>query len=154
PLDRVTGPLPVDIGPATVSVPVVLVRLIAPVPVAVAVVFAPFVSVMKTPPEPAAAVTVPAVVRMFAPAVPIPLAPVVGVARLTAPVPAVRRIPAPCVMEPPVVFAPVFVATVIVPPDPVDMSCSTAPPAPPVAAFTLIRTAVAVAFVVVSALPA
>src|SRR4029453_3226757 len=82
-----------------------------------------------------------------------PLHPVGGVARPTAPVPALRRLPAPCVMEPPVVFAPVFVATVIVTPDPVDMSCSTAPPAPPVAAFTLIRTAVAVAFVVVIELP-
>src|SRR5882724_1499681 len=56
-------------------------------------------------------------------------------------------------MEPPVVFAPIFVATVIVPPEPVETFWSAALPVPPTAAFTLIRTAVAVALVVVMELP-
>src|SRR5574341_349733 len=118
---RVMGPLPVEVAPATVSVPVVLVRLIAPAPVAVAVKLAPFVSVMNTPPEPDAAVTVPAVVWIFAPAVPIPLAPTVGVVRMTLPAPAFSRVPALSVMEPPVALPPVFVATVIFPPEPTVM---------------------------------
>jgi hypothetical protein len=83
PLASVTAPLTLEVGPATVSVPVVLVTLIRPAPPAVAVKFAPSVSVMKTPPEPEAAVIVPAVVRMFASTVPMPLVPAAGVARLT-----------------------------------------------------------------------
>src|SRR5262250_447424 len=88
PLDRVIAPLPVAIGVATESVPVVLARVIGPAPVAVAVKLAPFVSVMKTPPEPAAAVMVSAVVRTGAPTAPMPLVPDVGVRRATVPVPA------------------------------------------------------------------
>src|SRR6267378_620342 len=87
PLARVMAPLPVEVGPATTSVPVVLVSVIGPAPVAVAVKLAPSVSVMNTPPEPAAAVIVAAVVRILAPAVPMPLAPAAGVVRLTVPAP-------------------------------------------------------------------
>ena len=47
--------------------------MIGPAPAAVTAKLAPSVSVMNTPPEPALAVTVPAVVRIGVPAVPIPL---------------------------------------------------------------------------------
>ena len=67
PLEIVIAPLPVELAPFTVSVPVVLVRLIGPAPVALAVKLAPSDSVMKTPPDPVVAVTVPAVVRMWRP---------------------------------------------------------------------------------------
>src|SRR5262249_29127286 len=87
------------------------------------------------------------------PAVRSRLGPAVGVARPTVPVAAVSRVPGAWAMEPPVVFAPVFVATVIVPAEPAVMLWRAAPPVPPPAAFTLTRTAVAVALGVVMELP-
>src|SRR5262249_4186921 len=78
-------------------------------------------SCRRPPPNPVGAASVPAVVRMLAPAVPMPLAPEVGVARLTVPVAAVSKVPGAWVIETPVVFDPVFVATVIVPAEPAVM---------------------------------
>jgi hypothetical protein len=115
-----------------------LVRLIA---VAVAVKAVPFASVMNTPPDPAVAVIVPAAVWMGAPAAPMPLDPAAGVVRIREPVPALRRLPAAWLIEPPVVLAPGLVRTVILPPDPVVMFPRAASRAPPPAAFTLIATA-------------
>src|SRR5206468_6508248 len=115
------APLPVEVGPATVRVPAVFVRLIWPAPVAVAVKLAPSLSVMNTPPEPAAAVMVPAVVRIFAPAVPIPLVPAAGVTRFIVPTPAFKRLPGAWVMEPPVALPPALVATAMLPPEPTVM---------------------------------
>lgn len=57
-------------------------------------------------------------------------------------------------MEPPVVFPPVLVATVMVPPSPVVMLLRAAVPVPPPAAFTLIVTALELLSVVVIELPA
>ncbi len=57
-------------------------------------------------------------------------------------------------MDPPVVLPPTFVATVIPPPAPVAIFPSVAVPVPPVVLFTLIVTALAVAFVVVTLPPA
>ena len=108
---------------------------------------------MKMPPEPAVAVTDPDVVWMRVPAVPTLLAPVVGAVSTTDPAP-VSRAPPARVIEPPVAFPPVFVATVMVPPDPVVMPPSAAAPVPPVAVFTLIATAPADALVVVIVLAA
>src|SRR6266545_5197286 len=51
PLDNVMAPLPVEIGVAMVSVPVVFVREIGPAPAADTLKVPPFVSVMNTPPE-------------------------------------------------------------------------------------------------------
>src|SRR3990167_2103169 len=90
---------------------------------------------------------------MLAPAGRIPQAPAAGVVRATVPAPAFSRVPALSVMEPPVALPPVFVATVIVPPEPIVMFPSAAPPVPPAPAFTLIPTAAAVALVVVIELP-
>src|SRR3984893_17198172 len=150
---RPTGPVPLVIGPATVSVPPV-VRFTGPAPAAVAVKVAPSVSLMKTPPEPAAAVTEPAAVWTGAPAVPMELAPAAGVVSVTGPVPALSSPPAGWMMDPPVELPPVLVITVIPPPEPAAMSPTVAPPVPPPAAFTLTRTAAAVAFVVVMLPPA
>src|SRR5207253_4113255 len=122
-------------------------------PLAAAMTLAPSVSRMNTPPEPAAAVIVPAVVRIFAAGVPIPLALALGVVRSTVPAPTFSKVAAVWVMEPPVVLPPVFVATVSVPPDPVVMLRKAAAPVPPAAALTLTPTAFAVALVVVIALP-
>src|SRR5207247_6447130 len=114
PLDRVIAPLPVEIGVATVSVPVVLVRVMAPAPVAVALKLGPFDSVMKTPPEPAAAVIVSAAVRMGVPATPMLLAPAVGVATPTVPVAAVRKIGSASSSDTPEMLPPALAATAIV----------------------------------------
>ena len=59
---RVMLPVTLLVAPAMFSVPLVLVNAMSPAPVAVAVKLAPSVSVMYTPPEPVAAVMVPAVV--------------------------------------------------------------------------------------------
>src|SRR5262244_1892972 len=154
PLESVMAPLPVEIGVAMVSVPVVFVREIGPAPVVDTLKVAPFVSVMNTPPEPAAALIVPAVVRIGAPAAPMPLAPVVGVVRFTVPVPTLSSVAAVWVMDPPVALPPVSVATVMVPPEPVVMLRSAAVPVPPAAPLTLIPAAAAVALLVVIELPA
>ena len=124
-----TGPPP-DTEPRMIS-PVALARSIAPAPVAVAVKLAPFVSVTNTPPEPALAVTDPAVVPIGVPATPIPLAPAAGVVSITVPAPVSRIIPGACVIDPPVALPPVSVATAMVPPAPVPMLPRTAPPVPP-----------------------
>src|SRR5438552_15474547 len=58
----VMAPVPVLVVPAITRTPVVEVRLIGPAPVAVAVTLAPSLSARNTPPDPALAVTVPAVV--------------------------------------------------------------------------------------------
>src|SRR4029450_9022257 len=67
-LDRVMALLPVEIGVAMVSLPVVFVREIGPAPVVDTLKPPPFVSVMNTPPAPAAALIVPAGVRIGGPA--------------------------------------------------------------------------------------
>ena len=115
---------------------------------AVAVKAAPSVSVTNTPPAPALAPTVPAVVRIGVPAVPTPLVPAPGVASATAPAPALRRVVPVRVIDPPVALPPVPVPTVIVPPEPDVMFPSTAPPVPPPGAFTAIATALGEASVV------
>ena len=61
------------------------------------------------------------------------------------PAPVSRSVPAASLIDPPVALPPVFVATVIVPPDPVVMLRSAAPPVPPTAVFTFTRTAFAAA---------
>src|SRR5262249_36194436 len=104
--------------------------------------------------EPAAAVTFPAVVRIFAPAVPTPLVPAAGGTRLTVPAPAFRMVPGAWGMEPPVAFAPPVVATAVVPPQPTVTVSRGAPPGPPAAPFTLMATAPPVALVVVIEPPA
>jgi hypothetical protein len=98
---------------------------------------------MKTPPDPAVPLAVPALTRIGVDDVPTPLDPPVGVVRVTVPLPTSRSLLAEWVMEPPVVLPPVLVATVIVPPEPVVMSVRAAVPVPPPAALTLIVTALA-----------
>ena len=114
---------------------------------------APSDSVTKIPPEPAVAVTDPEVVWIRAAAVPTPLVRVVGAVSTTDPAPVSSEPPAREI-EPPVVLPPVFVATVMAPPDPVVMPPSAAAPVPPPPAFTLIATAPAEASAVAMVLAA
>ena len=135
--DSVTAPDPVPVAPEMVSVPVVLRRLTAPASVAVAVKAAPFDSVMKTPPDPVDAVIVPAVVKIGATLV--PMAPAAApVDRATVPLPTLSNVLAVCVMLPPVVFPPLLVLTVIVPPSPVVTFRRAAVPVPPALLLTRI----------------
>ena len=92
-----------------------LVRLTCPAPVAVAAKLAPFVSVTKTPPEPAAAFTVPAGVSIEDPAAPMPLRARGRSRQVDRARCGVESVPAAWVIEPPVILAPVSVLTVIVP---------------------------------------
>ena len=101
-LDSVSVPPPVTLAPAMFKVPAVLVSAMSPVaPVTLAVKLAPSLSVINIPPVPAAAVMVPAVVRMFAPLLPMPLA-APPVVRATVPEPLFNKVAAVCVIEPPV----------------------------------------------------
>ena len=147
-------PLPVLVVPAMLSVPLVLVMAILPAPVAVAVKLAPFASVMNTPPEPADAVMVSAFVRMGVPDEPIALVPVVLVLSATVPPTPLFSVPDAWVIEPPALLLPPAVVTAIVPPAPVVMSRSAAPPVPLAALFTLIATAPAPVLPVVIVPPA
>jgi len=63
--------------------------------------------------------------------------------------PAFNSVAAVCVIEPPVAFPPVLVATVIFPPFPVVILRSAAVPVPPPEVFTLMATALALVSVVV-----
>jgi hypothetical protein len=88
----VMAPEAVEVAPEMSSAPVVLVRLMAPPPVAVVVKLAPSLSVMNTPPVPLLAVMVAACVRIFAPAVPMFLPLTAGVERFIVPPPTLRRV--------------------------------------------------------------
>ncbi len=144
------APLPVFVAPAMFSVLPVVVSAIGPPAVVTVnavgfVLSKPVFSVMYAPADPVDAVTVSAFTRIGEPEAPMPAveAPVLSATVPATPVSSSDAPVAASVIDPPEVLPPTLVFTVIVPPAPVVIPRSPAPPVPPPVAFTLIATAVA-----------